>query len=126
MYHLQQKYSIFLKVQLKMFLSGKKVEGEKSSVKGSSQQSSIPGPKVKGGGPLFSGRGPFIMRVGLVNDTTPVLKNIFSNIIFCNTLPNFLQTLQNIITTVIYEKSSQKILIVSHLSESSDVPEECY
>ena len=59
--HLQQKYSIFLKVSLKMFLLGEKVEGEKrisaqgSSVKGSSQQSSTPGPKVKGGGPLFSG-----------------------------------------------------------------------
>ena len=42
-----------------MFLSGEKVEGEKcisaqdSSVKGSSQQSSTPGPKVKGGGPYF-------------------------------------------------------------------------
>ena len=59
-----------------MFLSGEKVEGEKcisaqgSSVKGSSQQSSTPGPKVKGEGPLFSGQGPFIMG-GLVNDTTP-------------------------------------------------------
>ena len=47
-----------------MFLSGEKVEGEKcisahgSSVKGSSQQSSTPGPKVKGEGPLFSGPGP--------------------------------------------------------------------
>ena len=44
-----------------MFLSGEKVEGERcmsaegSSVKGSSQQSSTSGPKVKGGGPLFSG-----------------------------------------------------------------------
>ena len=32
-----------------------------SSVKGSSQQSSTSVPKVKGGGPLFSGRGPLIM-----------------------------------------------------------------
>ena len=59
-----------------MFLSGEKLEGEKcisaqgSSVKGSSQQSSTFGPKVKGGGPLFSGQGPLIMG-GLVNDTTP-------------------------------------------------------
>ena len=49
-----------------MFLSGEKVEGEKyisaqsSSVKGSSQQSSTSGPKVKGGGPLFSSRSPLI------------------------------------------------------------------
>ena len=50
-----------------MFLSGKKLEGEKcisaqgSSVKGSSQPSSTSGPKVKGGDPLFSGQGPLIM-----------------------------------------------------------------
>ena len=54
-----------------MFLSGEKVEGEKcisaqgSCVKGSSQQSSTPGPKVKGGGPLFSGQGPLIMGGGV-------------------------------------------------------------
>ena len=60
-----------------MFLSGEKVEGERcmspqgSSVKGSSQQSSISFPKVKGGGPLFSGLGPLVTG-GLVNDTTPV------------------------------------------------------
>ena len=42
-----------------MFLSGDKVEGEKcisaqgSSVKGSSQQSSTSGPKVKGGAHYF-------------------------------------------------------------------------
>ena len=60
-----------------MFLSGEKLEGEKcisvqgSSVKGSSQQSSSSGPKVKGGDPLFSGRGPLNLG-GLVNDTTPV------------------------------------------------------
>ena len=41
-----------------------------SSVKGSSQQSSTSFPKVKGGGPLFSGPGPLITG-GLVNDTTP-------------------------------------------------------
>ena len=58
-----------------MFLSGEKVEGERcmsaegSSVKGSSQQSSTSGPKVKRGGPLFSGPRPLIMG-GLVNDTT--------------------------------------------------------
>ena len=34
---------------------------EASNVKGSSQQSSTSGPKVKAGGPLFSGRGPLIM-----------------------------------------------------------------
>ena len=67
MYHLQQKNSIFLKVLLKMFLSGEKLEGEKcisaqgSSVKGSSQWSSTSGPKVKGEDPLFLGRGPLIM-----------------------------------------------------------------
>ena len=61
-----------------MFLSGEKVEGEKYisaqglNGKGSSQQSSTFGPKVKGGGPLFSGEGPLIM-VGVVNDTTPVI-----------------------------------------------------
>ena len=63
-----------------MFLRGEKVEDEKcisaqgSSVKDSSQESSTSGLKVKGGDPLFSGRGPLIMGgVGLVNDTTPVL-----------------------------------------------------
>ena len=61
-----------------MFVSGEKVEGERymsaegSSVKGSSQQSSTSGLKVKGGGPLLSGRGPLITG-GLVNDTTPVV-----------------------------------------------------
>ena len=60
-----------------MFLLGEKIEGERcmsaegSSVKGSSQQSSTSFPKVKGGGPLFSGLGPLITG-GLVNDTTPV------------------------------------------------------
>ena len=49
-----------------MFLSGKKIKGERymsaegSSVKGSSLQSSTSFPKVKGGGPLFSGLGPLI------------------------------------------------------------------
>ena len=47
-----------------MFLSGEKVEGEKcisaqgSSVKGSSQQSSTPGPKVNGRGPVIFRLGP--------------------------------------------------------------------
>ena len=60
-----------------MFLSREKIEGERcmsaedSSLKGSSQQSSISFPKVKGGGPLFSGPGPLITG-GLVNNTTPV------------------------------------------------------
>ena len=51
-----------------MFLSREKIEGERcmtaegSSVKGSSQQSSTSFPKVKGGGPLFSGPGPLITR----------------------------------------------------------------
>ena len=46
-----------------MFLSGETVEGERCmsaeglSVKDSSQQSSTFGPKVKGGGPFFSGPG---------------------------------------------------------------------
>ena len=59
-----------------MFLSREKIEGDRcmsaegSSVKGSSQQSSTSFPKVKGGGPLFSGPGPLITG-GLVNDTTP-------------------------------------------------------
>ena len=59
-----------------MFLPREKLEGERcmsaegSSVKGSSQQSSTSFPKVKGGGPLFSGPGPLITG-GLVNDTTP-------------------------------------------------------
>ena len=62
-----------------MFLSGEKIKGERcmsaegSSVKGSSQQSSISFPKVKGGGPLFSGPGSHITGGGLVNDTTPVV-----------------------------------------------------
>ena len=47
------------------------MSAEGSSVKGSSQQSSTSFPKVKGGGPLFSGPGPLITG-GLVNDTTPV------------------------------------------------------
>ena len=50
-----------------MFLLGEKVGGKMhvswglSSIKGSSQQSSISFPKVKGGGPLFSGWVPLIM-----------------------------------------------------------------
>ena len=50
-----------------MFLWGEKAEEEKcisaqgSSVEGSSQHSSTSGPKVKGGGPLFSDWGPLIM-----------------------------------------------------------------
>ena len=62
-----------------MFLTGEKIKWERcisaegSSVKGSSQQSSTSFPKVKGGGPLFSGRGPLITG-GLVKDTTPALK----------------------------------------------------
>ena len=49
-----------------MFLWGENVEGERcisaqgSSVKGSGQQSSTSFPKVKGGGPLFSGQSPLI------------------------------------------------------------------
>ena len=46
------------------------MSAEGSSVKGSSQQSSTSFPNVKGGSPLFSGRGPLITG-GLVNDTTP-------------------------------------------------------
>ena len=46
------------------------MSAEGSSVKGSSQQSCTSFPKVKGGGPLFSGQGPLITG-GLVNDTTP-------------------------------------------------------
>ena len=48
-----------------MFLS-EKIKGERclsaegSNVTGSSQQSSISFPKVKGAGPLFSGPGPLI------------------------------------------------------------------
>ena len=42
------------------------MSAEGSSVKSSSQQSSTYFPKVKGGGPLFSGPGPLIM------DTSPV------------------------------------------------------
>ena len=70
-----------------MFLSGEKVDGEKcisaqgSSVKGSSQQSSTPGPKVKGGGPLFSGQGPFFTGGWLVNNTTPEDKISISAVI---------------------------------------------
>ena len=62
-----------------MFLSREKLEGERcmsaegSSVKGSSQQSSTSFPKVKGGGPLFSGPG-LLITGELVNDTTPTLK----------------------------------------------------
>ena len=44
------------------------MSAEGSSVKGSSQQSFTSIPKVKGGGPLFSGPGPLIIG-GLVNDT---------------------------------------------------------
>ena len=57
-----------------MFLSREKIEGgrcmsaEDSSVKGSIQQSSTSGPKVKGGRPLFPGLGPLITG-GLVHDT---------------------------------------------------------
>ena len=47
------------------------MSAEGSSVKGSCQQSFTSFPKVKGGGPLFSGWGPLIMG-GLVNNTTPV------------------------------------------------------
>ena len=53
-----------------MFMSREKVKGERcmsaegSSVKGSSQQSSTSFPKIKGGGPLFSGLGPLIMGGG--------------------------------------------------------------
>ena len=60
---------------MKIFLSREKIEGERfmsaegSSVKGSSQQSSTSFPKVKGGGPLFSGLSPLITG-GLVSDTT--------------------------------------------------------
>ena len=70
-------FNIFKSLIENVYVNGEKVEGERymsaegSSVKGSSQQSSISGPKVKGGGPLFSGRGPLITG-GLVNDTTPV------------------------------------------------------
>ena len=70
-------FNIF-KSLIENVLSGEKVEGEKcisaqgSSVKGSSQQSSTSDPKVKGGGPLFSGRGPLI-KGRLVSDTAPVL-----------------------------------------------------
>ena len=67
-----------------MFLSWEKIKGEScmsaegSSVKGSSQQSSTSFPKVKGGGPLFSGLDPLITG-GLVNDTTQewILLNSF-------------------------------------------------
>ena len=59
-----------------MFLSREKIEGKRcmsdegSSVKGSSQHSSTSFPKVKEGGPLFSGPGPLITG-GLVKETTP-------------------------------------------------------
>ena len=64
-----------------MFLSREKFEGERcmsaegSSVKGSSQQSSTSFPKVKGGGPLFSGPG-LLIAGGLVNDTILVGKTL--------------------------------------------------
>ena len=47
------------------------MSAEGLSVKGSSQLSWTSGPKLKGGGSLFSGLSPLIMG-GLVNDTTPV------------------------------------------------------
>ena len=47
------------------------ISAQGSSAKGSSQQSSTSVPKVKGGGPLFSGWGPTMGGGGLVNDTTP-------------------------------------------------------
>ena len=59
-----------------MFLSGEKVEGDRcisaegSSVKGSSQQSSTFGPKVKGGAHYFQVQAHLLWG-GLVNDTTP-------------------------------------------------------
>ena len=49
------------------------MSAEGSSVKGSSQQSSTSFPKVKGGGPLFSGQVPLITG-GMLNDTTPRLR----------------------------------------------------
>ena len=63
-----------------MFLSGEKVEGERcmssgSSVKGSSQQSSTSGPKVKEGAHYFQAQAHLLWGGGgggLVNDTTPV------------------------------------------------------
>ena len=42
-----------------------------SRVKGNTQQSRISGPKVRGGGPLFSEGDPLITRRESVNDTTP-------------------------------------------------------
>ena len=69
-----------------MFLSGEKIKGERymsaegSSVKVSSQQSSTSFPKVKGGGPLFSGLGPLITG-GLVNDTTPESTDVPSAVV---------------------------------------------
>ena len=54
-----------------MFLSGERVDRERcmsaegSSVKGSSQQSSTSGPKVKEGDPLFSSPGPLIIGGGV-------------------------------------------------------------
>ena len=56
------------------------MSAEGSSVKGSSQQSSTSFPKVKGGGPLFSGWGPLITG-GLVNDTTPEMSNLYNKTI---------------------------------------------
>ena len=50
------------------------MSAEGLSVKGSSQQSSTSGPQLLGGGPLFSGLGPLIMW-GLVNNTTPAIRN---------------------------------------------------
>ena len=59
MYYLQQKNSIFSKVQLKIFLSGEKIEREVAcqglSVKGSSQQSGTSGPKLREGAHLLWG-----------------------------------------------------------------------
>ena len=77
MYHLQQKYSIFSKVQLNFFLSRERVEGKRcmstegSSVQDSSQQSCTSGPKVNGGSLVYSRWGPHMIGEGLVNDTTP-------------------------------------------------------
>ena len=56
-----------------MFLSRENIEGERCmSAEGSSVKSSTSFPKVKGGGPLFSGPGPLITG-GLVNDTSPAV-----------------------------------------------------
>ena len=61
------------------------MSAEGSSVKGSSQQSCTSFPKVKGEGPLFSGRGPLITGGGgggLVNDTTPCVQHIGLEVIY--------------------------------------------